>query len=104
MNKERKVIMKVYIAGKISGCPEYKEFFEAAAKKVISMGNEPVIPYKGTSGRETYKEYIDHGLSLLKDCDAIFMLRNWPDSRGATLERMYAEVVDIPIIEERIDI
>lgn len=96
--------MKVYIAGKITGCPDYKENFAAAAFAVRNMGHEPVIPFEGTAGTETYKQYIDHGLEVLRTCDAIYMMANWPDSKGAIIERMYAEVVGMPMIEERIDI
>ena len=96
--------MKVYIAGKISGCPEYKENFAAAAFAVRNMGHDPVLPFEGTTGQETYKEYIDHGLDILKECDGIYMMSNWPESKGAILERMYAETVEMPMIEERIDL
>lgn len=95
--------VKVYIAGKITGCM-YKENFAAAAFAVRNMGHDPVIPLEGIQGTETYKECIDHGLELLKGCDAIYMLANWPDSKGAILERAYAETVGLQIIEERIDL
>ena len=96
--------MRIYIAGRITNYPEYKEDFAAAAFRIRNMGHEPVIPFTGTKGNETYKQYIDHGLDLLKGCDAIYMISNWPYSNGAILERMYAETVGMKIIEERVEL
>lgn len=90
--------MRVYIAGKITGCPNYKANFAEAAFKVRTQGNTPVIPFKGLCGELTYKEYIDHGLELLKNCDAVLFLGNWTESKGAKLEHLYAETVGIKIM------
>lgn len=39
-------------------------------------------------------------LELLNRCDAIFMLPNWKESKGAGIEREYATKNSIPVFEE----
>ena len=34
------------------------------------------------------------GFSMLECCDSIFMLKDWKDSKGATLEYQYAKYCD----------
>ncbi len=38
-----------------------------------------------------WRDYIDITLAALRTCDAIYMLRNWEKSKGATIEKLYAE-------------
>ena len=48
----------------------------------------------------TWADYMRADLKLLLDCDYIFMLEGWEDSKGARLERGLAERLGI----ERVDI
>lgn len=95
--------MRIYIAGKITGYDNYKEDFERAAKRLAELGAEPIIPYEYNEGELTYKEYIDNGLKLLGECDAIYMLDNWSDSNGAILEYMYACTIGIKMAKIALD-
>ena len=47
-----------------------------------------------------YREYIDMGLCELMKCDAIYLLAGYEKSKGAQLERLYAQTVGMRIIEE----
>lgn len=85
---------KIYIAGPISNNPHYKRTFARAEEELRQEGWEPVNPANNTA--DTYKAYIDKGLDQLRECDAIFVLNDWIRSKGATLERRYAETVGIP--------
>lgn len=99
---------KVYIAGPITGKPDYRQTFSEVAEKMKELGLEPVNPAEAPEGWR-YKEYIDNGLRLLMECDMICMLpgsiMRWVNgrkvvegSKGATLEHKYAVTVGMPVI------
>lgn len=89
---------KVYIAGPITGDPDYKQKFAAVEEKLRELGLEPVNPAEAPEGL-TYKEYIDRGIKLLTECSMICMLPGSNKSDGAILERTYANTVRIPVLE-----
>lgn len=86
---------KIYIAGKITGDKNYKNHFAEAERYLRNKGYSVVNPVK-PEGRN-YRWYIDEGLKQLMECDEIYMLDNWRDSKGANLEWRYAAIVGIPI-------
>ncbi|MDD6275498.1 MAG: DUF4406 domain-containing protein [Clostridia bacterium] len=90
--------MKIYIAGKITGNPNYKEQFAAAEKRLTEKGHAVINPVKNLGF--SYKDYIDMGLCELMKCDAIYMLNGWDKSPGAILEMHYALTAEIKIIFE----
>lgn len=93
--------MKIYISGQITGLEVTEAFerFERAEKHLESLGFDPVNPMKKTSVAEnkTWKEYMLEDIELLWDCDVIYMLDNYEDSRGAKVEMAIAEALDIKI-------
>ena len=97
--------MKVYLSGPISGVPDYRERFAAAAAWVRETGNEPVNPAENDFAPEQSAFALLVGLHQLYDCEAIAMLPGWEHSAGANIERLFAEyvgllVVDVPTGEE----
>ena len=88
--------MKIYIAGPITGDPDYAQHFEAAEKLLLSKGHAVINPVKNLGF--TYKEYIDMGLCELMRCDAIYLLPGWEKSNGACLEYNYAITTDMRIL------
>ena len=90
--------MRIYIAGSIKKDPDYAAKFYAAEKYLLCKGYEPVNPAKTYLQDGSYKDYIDSGLKQLMTCDAIYLLRNWQESFGATLEWNYARTVGLKII------
>lgn len=89
--------MRIYIAGAITGNPNYKEQFEAAEKmlKEKCCAYEIVNPIRNQGN--SYKEYIDKGLGGLMSCDVLYLLEGWAESKGARLEYLYAKTVGMGI-------
>lgn len=82
----------IYISGKISGDPFYKDKFKRAKEQLL---NDPKINWVVINPAElpdgfTYNQYTRIGIALLSECDAIFMLRDWHDSKGAAKEFFFA--------------
>lgn len=93
--------MKVYIAGKITGNPDYMRQFAEAEKLLTEQGHAVINPCQN-DGFE-YREYIDMGLCQLMKCDAIYLLKGHRDSPGARLERTYALTVGRVIFDEELE-
>lgn len=86
--------MTIYISGKITGLDLKVAFdnFEQAENELLARGFEPVNPMKKVSEQEgkTWKEYMLEDIALLWDCDGIYLLKNWKQSKGAKLEWVIA--------------
>lgn len=81
--------MKVFISGKITGDENYRAKFQTAADALTAEGhtvlNPAILPDGFTVG-----EYMKMGLAMLDCADVIYMLPDWKESRGATIEHEYA--------------
>ena len=82
---------KIYIAGGITGVPDYKEHFAKAEEFLISKGAIPMNPARMSEGFE-WKDYLHICLTMIDVCDAVFLLNGWFDSAGARAEAFYADL------------
>ena len=87
---------KVYLSGKIAGLPEeeYRENFAQAAIDALAFFPDEQVtivnPATLPAIHNSWADYLLRDLMLLKDCDAIVMLPDWVESKGATTEYYFA--------------
>lgn len=82
----------------ISNNPDYEKQFKKAEDELKKQGYVVLNPVKNIGF--SYKDYIDMSLAELSKCEAIYMLKNWQFSNGASIEHMYAMTVGLKIIYE----
>lgn len=85
--------MKIYISGPITGIEDYKEKFEDAEKRVLSIhpNVEIINPAKINLPKLcTWDDYMVICLHLLDSADCIYMMQGWKTSPGACVEYGYA--------------
>ena len=85
--------MKVYLAGKITGDPNYREKFAAAAKKLEERAGVTVISPAVTPEGLKKADYMRICFAMLESADAAVFLPDWEDSPGAQLEKHWCEYV-----------
>lgn len=92
---------KVYISGPITGVDFGNRFAFSCARSALELcGYEVVDPSEVQLDDEaSWADYMRADLKLLLDCDYIYMLEGWEDSKGARLERELAENLGIEEID-----
>lgn len=85
--------MKVYLAGKITGDPNYREKFAAAAKKLEERAGVTVISPAVTPEGLKKADYMRICFAMLESADTAVFLPDWEDSPGAQLEKHWCEYV-----------
>lgn len=109
--------MKVYIAGPMSGIPEFNApAFDAAAEAWRVAGYEVYNPaqhdrddlgvdhalYPTGEVSQTqipYTTFLREAVKAVASCDAIAMLPGWIKSKGARLERYVAVELEMPVYD-----
>lgn len=101
---------RIYIAGPMTGLPNYNyHAFDAKAEELRAHGHTVINPAdigraafggKLDPSKGALKSLLSLELMALKSCDAIYMLPNWEQSRGARIEHRYAARWGKIIIEE----
>ena len=95
--------MKVYISGKITGLnfEETSAKFQEASELIEAMGMTPVNPLIGADQTKTWEQHMVRDIELLMGCDAIILLDDWNESRGARIEKFIAEQRNMLIFYQR---
>lgn len=94
--------MKLYVAGPMSGWPDYNyPAFNAADEMLRDVGFEVINPCMPAGApapdrAQPWDWYIRRSLRLMLDADAIALLAGWESSRGARLERRIADELGMP--------
>lgn len=81
---------KIYVAGKITGDPNFSEKFAKATKNLQAEGyavlNPAIIP-KGFS----QFDYMQICIAMINVCDEVYFLKDYKESEGAIVEYKYAK-------------
>lgn len=84
--------MKIYIAGKITGDPKYREKFKEAAADIARGAHIPLNPADLPKGMRP-KDYMRICFAMIDVADLVVFLPDAKDSAGARLEKAYCEYV-----------
>lgn len=93
-------IRKIYISGKITGLPigEVIAKFHAAEAKIRRFGFEPVSPLSNGLPLETdWADHMGKDIALLLKADAIYLLPDYNESKGARIELCVALQQRMPV-------
>lgn len=91
---EKKVI---YIAGPITGVPEYWVPFEQAEDTIRAKGYIPLTPTRIPWDISNDKA-MKICLAMIEQADAVYFLPGWEESEGARLEMGYCTYTGKPTI------
>lgn len=103
----------VYISGPITNCPNWRKNFSVAhqtlmGQKKYDMIINPLLlsqslekQIRSLYKREpTYEEYLVYDLQMLSKATHIYMLKGWEKSKGALIEKKYAEENGMEVMYE----
>jgi hypothetical protein len=94
--------MKIYISGKMSGIENNnREAFFEAEEKLKANGYKVINPARIPEVKNgSWEYYMKEAIKLMMDADCIYLMNNWIDSKGATIEKELAEKLGMQIILE----
>lgn len=92
----------VYISGKITGDPDYKQKFKRVEEALQRMGATPINPARLPEGLDR-KFYLPVCIQMLITADVIYLLDDWKESEGAKIEEAVARYQGIPVIYPRLE-
>jgi hypothetical protein len=99
-------IERIYISGPITGTPDAQTRFGDAEERLHEAGYTKIInPQQvakeaDTDGSMRHEEYMHLSFALIDLCDAVYMMRDWQQSKGACMECGYALAKRKRIIHE----
>lgn len=94
---------KIYISGKITGklYADAYEDFARAEKQWTDANYEVINPMNIAHDHDkSWENYMKVDLKAMLDCDSVYMLKCWKDSRGAIIEHNLAQELELKIIYE----
>ena len=96
---------RIYISGKITGLDldVARGYFKQTEMLLNAAGMLALNPMDLVPFNEKYQwhDYMAEDVRILLICDAIFMLENWQDSKGAKIEHAIAKEHGIDIYYEK---
>lgn len=98
--QESNQIMRIYISGSMASCMDtYRQKFARAQRLLERDGHIVINPATLPVGLDSDK-YMPICLAMIDGADAIYLFNNWQNSKGALLEKAYAEYQDKEILFE----
>lgn len=93
--------MRVYLAGPMTGLPDFNyPAFRAAAKRLRAAGYRVENPAENAKPVcDSWLGYMRKGITQLVQCDAIVLLPGWRNSKGVSIEFPIAQGLDFPFFE-----
>ena len=91
---------KIYISGPMEGVENYEENFRKAEEDFTEAGYKVVNPANIDVTGMSREEILKKDIRLLWECDGIYMLKGWQQSRGANREYGVALGRGMPIMHE----
>lgn len=103
----RDIARKWYLAGPMTGLPEFNfPQFASAKADLEEIGFEILSPHTidhgetpETLGKLHYSVYLRAGFKMLLECQGIILLPNWTRSRGAQAEFNLAVSLDMAVMQ-----
>ena len=94
----------VYVAGPMTGYTDYNfPAFNKAADKLRAQRYTVFNPADhGVVEGATWEDYLRFDITKLIQCDSIYLLEGWENSKGAQLELLIAEKLDMRILKEKV--
>lgn len=91
--------MKIYVAGPMTGLPDFNyPAFHAAAAALRAVGHQVENPAENPDPAcKSWAGYMRMALAQLVTCDAIYLLKGWERSKGANIECDLAFVLGLEI-------
>ena len=86
--------MKVYLAGPISGVPNYKAKFAREREWWEDRGHIVLDPSKLPEGMDQ-ADYMRICIAMIQTADSMQMLEGWEKSSGARMEKAYADKIGL---------
>jgi nucleoside 2-deoxyribosyltransferase len=88
--------MRVYIAGPMTGLPDFNyPAFHAEAARLRELGYRVSNPAENQA-QVNWQYYMRAAIRMMLLCDAVALLPNWKQSRGALIEHGIAIALGIP--------
>jgi hypothetical protein len=88
--------VKIYIAGKITGDPNYRAKFNQYRRLLEISGHTVLNPAVLPSGL-SYAEYARIDFAMIDCADVVAFLPDYQDSTGARLELAYCQYICKPV-------
>lgn len=96
--------MKVFISGRITNGSNAivkgaRQQFNQAELFLLRQGHTVINPLN-LPKQKNWLQYMKQGIKELMNCDAIYLLKTYPDSKGALIEKQIAILLDYQILYE----
>lgn len=86
--------MTFYIAGKITGDPDYKSKFDAMKGRILEAWPwcQVLNPADNPPGMRN-ADYMRLSFAMIDCADVVIFLPDWEESKGARIEKAYCEYI-----------